>query len=87
MKPEDVLGIVIQKLRDGGVTDEQISNAVEKYYNRHPLETDKTLSVSGGVADAKAVGDGLSKKVAGKGITLYYDTEKQCAAIKFDEQG
>ena len=30
MKPEDVLGIVIQKLRDGGVTDEQISNAVEK---------------------------------------------------------
>nr|DAI17790.1 MAG TPA: hypothetical protein [Bacteriophage sp.]DAT93398.1 MAG TPA: hypothetical protein [Caudoviricetes sp.] len=29
----------------------------------------------------------MGKKVTGKGMTLYYDTEKQCAAIKFDEQG
>lgn len=84
MKPEDVFGIVIQKLRDGGVTDEQIGNAVEKYYNRHPLETDKTLSVSGGVADAKTVGDELVGKVSGAGIELFYNEEKQCLAVKVE---
>lgn len=87
MKPEDVIGILNRKVQNATVTEDQIDAAVEKYHKTHPLETGKTLTVPGAFADAKAVGDGLSKKVTGKGMTLYYDTEKQCAAIKSDEQG
>ena len=87
MKPEDVIGILNRKIQNATVAEDQIDAAVEKYYKTHPLETDKTLTTPDAFADAKAVGDELSKKVTGKGMTLYYDTEKQCAAIKFDEQG
>lgn len=87
MKPEDVIGILNRKVQNATVTEDQIDAAVEKYHKTHPLETDKSLTIPGAFADAKAVGDGLDKKVAGKGITLYYDIKKQCAAIKFDEQG
>lgn len=87
MKPEDVIGILNRKVQNATVTEDQIDAAVEKYHKTHPLETDKTLTAPGAFADAKAVGDGLNEKVTGKGMTLYYDTEKQCAAIKFDEQG
>lgn len=87
MKPEDVIGILNRKVQNATVTEDQIDAAVEKYHKTHSLETDKTLTVPDAFADAKAVGDGLGKKVTEKGMTLYYDTEKQCAAIKFDEQG
>lgn len=84
MKAEDVLGIVNRKIQEKSVTEEQIATAVEKYHKTHPIEADKTLSISGGLADAKAVGDELEKKVSGKGITLFYDSEKQCAAMKIE---
>lgn len=41
-------------------TDEQIRKAVETYMSNHPIEkieTDKTLSIEGQAADAKATGD------------------------------
>jgi len=84
MRPEDVLGVVKRMIQNKTVPEEQIDAAVEKYHKVHPLETDKTLSVSDGVADAKTVGDELEKKVSGKGITLFYDSEKQCAAMKIE---
>lgn len=84
MRTEDVLAIVKRMIQNKAVTEEQIDAAVEKYHKLHPLETDKTLSISDGLADAKAVGDELEKKVSGKGITLFYDSEKQCAAMKIE---
>lgn len=60
--------------------------ATTRIWNKiqNPLETDKTLSVSGGIADAKTVGDELDGKVSGSGISLYYDEERQCMAGKLE---
>jgi hypothetical protein len=84
MKPEDVIGILNRKVQNATVTEDQIDAAVEKYHKTHPLETDKTLTVPGAFADAKAVGDELAGKVSGIGIELFYNEEKQCLAVKVE---
>ena len=65
MKPEDVIGILNRKVQNATVTEDQIDAAVEKYHKTHPLETDKTLTVPGAFADAKAMAPGSVTPSAG----------------------
>lgn len=90
MKADDAYAILrkkIKELEDSGITKDQIYEAVKRYHEEYPIETDKTLSVAGGVADAKVVGDKLATKAIGEGIELFYDQEKNCAGMKLKESG
>lgn len=59
----------------GGVTDGQVSAAIQKYFSEH---VDVTLQKSGYAADSYAVGQALDKKVSGKGISFGYNSTKKC---------
>lgn len=50
------------------VTDGRIDTAVTEYLDENGIKTDKTLTVDGGIADAKATGDELAKKADKKAV-------------------
>lgn len=90
MRADDTYAILkkkIKELEESGITKDQIYEAVKRYHEEYPIETDKTLSISGGVADAKATGDQIKRKVTGEGIELFYDESKNCAGIKVKGSG
>lgn len=70
MRSEDVYAILKKQIKELGITDEQIQQAVNIYLENHgvTIRTDKTLSEENVAADAKAVGESLNKKAIGENV-------------------
>ena len=58
-----------------GVTEEQVSAAIQKYFSEH---VDATLQKPWYAADSYTVGQELDKKANGKGISFEYNSIKDC---------
>lgn len=61
MNAEEVYALLNKKIKKGGITDDQIRQIVEQYFEEHPVQviTDNTLSVAGAPADALATGTAI----------------------------
>lgn len=72
MKADDVYALLKKQIKNMGITDEQIQNAVNNYLKNNPVkvETDTTLSKENVAADAASTGKALDGKVNGSGIIL-----------------
>lgn len=69
----------INSLSQGNVTEEQIQAAVDSYLDKNPVEAtplDPTLTKEGYAADAKAVGEALSKVPSSEVDLSGYATQK-----------
>lgn len=68
MNAEEVYALLNKKIKKGGITDDQIKQIVDQYFEENPVQiiTDNTLSVAGTPADALATGtaiDSLKKDI------------------------
>ena len=61
MNAEEVYALLNKKIKKGGITDDQIRQIVEQYFEKNPVQviTDNTLSVAGIPADALATGTAI----------------------------
>ena len=61
MNVDEVYALLNKKIKKGGITDDQIRQIVEQYFEEHPVQviTDNTLSVAGAPADALATGTAI----------------------------
>lgn len=54
------VALLNKKIKNGGITDDQIRQIVEQYLKDNPVPTDKTLTIEDTPADAKATGDAIN---------------------------
>ena len=61
MNVDEVYALLNKKILKGGITDDQIRQIVEQYFEEHPVQviTDNTLSVAGTPADALVTGTAI----------------------------
>ena len=61
MNVDEVYALLNKKIKNGGITDDQIRQIVEQYFEKNPVQviTDNTLSVAGTPADALVTGTAI----------------------------